>query len=132
MFMYVVSGEAEDHPRIKVSSNRSTVGCFRRPVVPREQQLGSQRHSPHSSSYSTTSLTLHQTPSYPPRHILKMNAVARRAAFAATRAPVRVTRRQASGVTSGAVPAEERKQDASAMKKGAKKDPELYVRPVQL
>jgi hypothetical protein len=57
-----------------------------------------------------------------------MNAVARRAAFAATRAPVRVTRRQASGVTSGAVPAEERKQDASAMKKGAKKDPELYVR----
>jgi hypothetical protein len=60
-----------------------------------------------------------------------MNAVARRAAFAATRAPVRVTRRQASGVTSGAVPAEERKQDASAMKKGAKKDPELYVRPVQ-
>jgi hypothetical protein len=71
------------------------------------------------------------TPSHQPRHILKMNAVARRAAFAATRAPVRVTRRQASGVTSGAVPAEERKQDASAMKKGAKKDPELYVRLVQ-
>jgi hypothetical protein len=131
MFLYVVSGEAEDHPRIRVSSNRSTVGCFR-PVVPREQQLGSQRHSPHASNYSTTSLTLHSTPSHQPRHILKMNAVARRAAFAATRAPVRVTRRQASGVTSGAVPAEERKQDASAMKKGAKKDPELYVRPVQL
>jgi len=57
-----------------------------------------------------------------------MNAVARRAAFASARAPVRTTRRQASGVTSGAVPQEERKQDASAMKKGAKKDPELYVR----
>lgn len=58
-----------------------------------------------------------------------MNAVARRAAFAATRAPVRVTRRQASGVTSGAVPQAERQQDASAVKKGAKRDPELYVRP---
>ena len=57
-----------------------------------------------------------------------MSALARRAAFTAARAPVRVTRRQASGVTSGAVPKEERKQDASAMKKGAKRDPELYVR----
>ncbi|GAB7324847.1 hypothetical protein MBLNU13_g08677t1 [Cladosporium sp. NU13] len=56
-----------------------------------------------------------------------MNAVARRAAFAATRAPVRVTRRQASGVTSGTVPQAERQQDASAVKKGAKRDPELYV-----
>jgi hypothetical protein len=72
--------------------------------------------------------SLHSTPSHPPRHILKMNAVARRAAFAATRAPVRVTRRQASGVNSGAVPQAERQQDASAVKKGAKRDPELYVR----
>jgi len=58
-----------------------------------------------------------------------MNAVARRAAFTAVRAPVRITRRQASGANSGAIPQEERKQDASAVKKGAKKDPELYVRP---
>lgn len=56
-----------------------------------------------------------------------MNAVARRAAFAATRAPVRVTRRQASGVNSGAVPKEDRKADATAVKQGAKRDPELYV-----
>jgi hypothetical protein len=57
-----------------------------------------------------------------------MSALARRAAFTATRAPVRVTRRQASGVNSGAASNEERKQDASAVKQGAKKDPELYVR----
>lgn len=57
-----------------------------------------------------------------------MNALARRAAFSAARAPVRVTRRQASGVNSGAVPEGERKADASAVKQGAKKDPELYVR----
>ena len=47
--------------------------------------------------------------------------------FRSTRAPVRVTRRQASGVNSGAASQEERKQDASAVKQGAKKDPELYV-----
>ena len=58
-----------------------------------------------------------------------MSALARRAAFTAARAPVRVTRRQASGVNSGAVPQAERQQDASAVKKGAKRDPELYVRP---
>ncbi|KAM0696378.1 hypothetical protein Q7P36_003624 [Cladosporium allicinum] len=56
-----------------------------------------------------------------------MSALARRAAFTAARAPVRVTRRQASGVNSGAASQEERKQDASAVKQGAKKDPELYV-----
>ncbi|KAM0717870.1 hypothetical protein Q7P37_006202 [Cladosporium fusiforme] len=56
-----------------------------------------------------------------------MNVFARRAAFAAARAPVRTTRRQASGVTSGAVPKEERAADASAVKQGAKRDPELYV-----
>lgn len=82
----------------------------------------------HANSCSTHTLTFHSTSSHSPKHIFKMNAVARRAAFAATRAPVRVTRRQASGTTSGAVPAEGRKQDASAVKKGAKKDPELYVR----
>ena len=58
-----------------------------------------------------------------------MSALARRAAFTAARAPVRVTRRQASGVNSGAVPQAERQQDASAVKKGAKRDPQLYVRP---
>jgi len=63
-----------------------------------------------------------------------MNAVARRAAFAATRAPVRstaVSRRWASGVTSGAEnaeSAEDRKADKSILQKGAKRDPELYVR----
>lgn len=59
-----------------------------------------------------------------------MNAFARRAAFTAARAPVRVARRHASGVNSGAgaISAEERKQSASAVKQGAKRDPELYVR----
>lgn len=57
-----------------------------------------------------------------------MNVFTRRAAFAAARAPVRVTRRQASGVNAGAVPEGERQADASAVKKGAKRDPELYVR----
>jgi hypothetical protein len=94
----------------------------------RAQLWRSHPYSPHADGSTISPTTLHSTPSHPPRHILKMNAVARRAAFAATRAPVRTTRRQASGVTSGAVPKEERKQDATAMKKGAKKDPELYVR----
>ena len=59
-----------------------------------------------------------------------MSALARKAAFTAVRAPVRVAYRQASGVNSGSDGAqEERKQDASAVKKGAKKDPELFVRP---
>jgi hypothetical protein len=90
-----------------------------------------RNYTHHTPAVAATLLfnTLHSTPSHSPRHILKMNAVARRAAFAATRAPVRVTRRQASGVTSGAVPQAERQQDASAVKKGAQRDPELYVRP---
>lgn len=57
-----------------------------------------------------------------------MNVAARRAAFSAARAPVRISRRQASGVNAGAVPKEDRKADASAVKQGAKRDPELYVR----
>lgn len=58
-----------------------------------------------------------------------MNAFARRAAFQATRAPVRITRRQASGVNSGAaVSNEEREASRTAVKQGAKRDPELYVR----
>ena len=57
-----------------------------------------------------------------------MSAIARRAAFTAVRAPVRVAYRKASGVNSGSDGVqEERKQDASAVKKGAKKDPELFV-----
>lgn len=73
--------------------------------------------------------TLHSTSSHPPRHISKMSAIARRAAFTAVRAPVRVAYRKASGVNSGSDGVqEERKQDASAVKKGAKKDPELFVR----
>lgn len=62
-----------------------------------------------------------------------MNTIARRAAFAATRTPVRsaaVSRRFASGVTSGAESpesAEDRKVDKSVLQKGAKRDPELYV-----
>ena len=60
-----------------------------------------------------------------------LRGMARTAVVAGTATAVsnRVTRRQASGVTSGAVPQAERQQDASAVKKGAKRDPELYVRP---
>jgi len=66
-----------------------------------------------------------------------MNTIARRAAFAAARTPVRssavtVSRRFASGVTSGGESpdsAEDRKVDKGILQKGAKRDPELYVCP---
>ncbi|GAB7362764.1 hypothetical protein MBLNU230_g3069t1 [Neophaeotheca triangularis] len=58
-----------------------------------------------------------------------MSAIARRAAFQATRAPLRQTpRRYASGVNSGAGAADaEAQQQQNVLKKGAKRDPELYI-----
>jgi len=63
-----------------------------------------------------------------------MSAIARRTVFRQLRAPLRQsTRRSASGVTSGAGAADgERKDQGNMLKKGAKKDPELYVRAIIL
>ncbi|KAK6432498.1 hypothetical protein LTR95_011331 [Oleoguttula sp. CCFEE 5521] len=58
-----------------------------------------------------------------------MSAIARRAAFTATRTPLRTIRRPASSAPSAtaAEAAGERKAERKVLSKGAKRDPELYI-----
>lgn len=99
-------------------------------LLPSEPSAASTPLRPLATAIPTHFTTLHSTP----YNTAAMNTIAaRRVAFAATRAPVRsslVSRRFASGVTSGGEStqsAEDRQADKTMLQKGAKRDPELYV-----